>query len=343
MSAPGLAFAGVAGVLQTTVKTLSENVTYATVAKSGEPLVTYIGYAFRTSYTGNNTTNNVRLEGVISATDSAELVTLDTVNSPSFCRTEPLQGAVKLICDIGQVRSASPDIAFEVYFKAPQKAVNQVAEVEGSDQVTLTGTTLYAEISDGAGNTNNSAAWTGQTPVVLGTINTTKIKSVLPRSGGKLYSGNGGAASPADRFASSIVTDNFSAFYNYIDTVIDESEIVSCPNTILNDGICYELALTIVDAAGIRAEFYDVTRPIKPLSITLTIDGSASKGVNPAKLTLTYDNVLVGLCPAKGVALTDRPCLDGAPERVRDKKNPDIDGDIRANILNYRNGSYKIN
>ena len=344
VAVPGLASAGVADVLQTTVQTLSEKVTYAAVSKSGEPLLTYVGYQFRTSYgETKNTTNNVRLEGVIAATDPAERVALDSANSPSFCRTEPLAGAVKLICDIGQVRAGSPDIVFDVFFRAPQKVVNGVADAEGTDQLMLTGTTLYAEVSDGAGNTNNAIAWTGQTPVALGTISTAKIKSVLPKSGGKLSSGNGGAASRDDRFATSIVADNFSAFYSYIDTTLDETEIASCPDTILNDGICYELALTIVDGAGVKAEFYDVNRPIKPLSITLTIDGTASKGVNPARLTLTYDNVPVNLCPGKDVAFTDRPCLNGVPERVRDKKNPDIDGDIRVNVLNFRNGSFRIN
>lgn len=343
VAVPGVAFAGVAGVLTTTVKTLSENVTYAAVSKSGEPLVTYAGYVFRTSYTGTNTTNNVRLEGVVAATDSAELVTLDRANSANACRTEPLVGAVKLICDVGQVRANSPAIEFQVFFKVPQKVVNGVADAEGSDQLTLTGTTLYAEVSDGAGNTNNSSAWTGQTSVALGTINTASIKSVLPKSGGKLYSGNGGVASPDDRFATSVVAGDFSAFYSYTNTTIDEAEIASCPNTILNDGICYELALTIVDSAGTRVEFYDANRPFQPLSITLTIDSAASKGVNPAKLTLTYDNEIVGLCPAQDVALTDRPCLNGSAERIRDKKKPDIDGDIRVNILNFRNGTYRIN
>ena len=78
-------------------------------------------------------------------------------------------------------------------FKAPNKVdLNGIADTEGSDVVKLTGTTLYAEGTDGAGNTNNSAAWIadGEIDVTLGTVIKNRIKSVLPRSGGHLFSGD---------------------------------------------------------------------------------------------------------------------------------------------------------
>ena len=227
VAAPSLAFAGVAGVVTTTVTTLSTNVTYATVSKAGEPLVTYLGYEVTTGYSGTNTTNNGQLRGELRVTDAAELatLTLDTASSPSFCRTERATGLLRLICDLPQLRSGTAPVSFQVFFRAPSKVDgNGTGDVTGTDFVSLTGATVYAEQSDGAGNTNNSSPWLAPPAVTLGTSNPTDIKSVLPKSGGKLYTGNGGIASQQDLFGTSLTVP---AYAGYTKTTIPVQYLAS--------------------------------------------------------------------------------------------------------------------
>ena len=344
-SAPGLACAGVAGVLTTTVTTLATQVTYATVSKSGAPLVTYIGYEFTTGYAGTNTTNNAQLRGDLAVTDAAELatLTLDTANSPSYCRTQPASNALKLVCDLPQLRSGSAPITFQVFFKAPSKVDgNGVGDAEASDLVTLTGTTVYAEQSDGAGNTNNSAPWVAPQPVLLGTSNPIDIRSVLPRSGGKLFTGNGGIPSAADVFGTDVTVP---AYAGYTKATILESEdpLSVCVSAALSTSTrlqpCFNVDLTIVDGNDATAKFASA------LSIKLSIDGSViPQKVKPSDLTIKYDGTVIGACPGLGVPLSAepyQPCINTAV-RIKDNKNPDRDGDIVIELLNYRNGSYKI-
>jgi hypothetical protein len=335
----------VADVLTTTVKTLSTNVTYATVSKSGAPLVTYIGYEFTTSYTGTNTTNNAQLQGKVEITDPAELATLalDTANSPSFCRTEAATGSLRLICDLPQLRSNTTPITFQVFFRAPSKVDgNNVADKEESDFVSLTGTTVYAEQSDGAGNTNNAFTWTPPAAVTLGTANPTVIKSVLPKSGGRLFSGNGGIASKDDLFGTNVTVPAY-AGYTKAD-IFESTDLPSiCTSSALSTQTrlqpCFKLDLSIVDSGDAVAVFS------KPLSIKLSIDGSIiPQKVKPSDLTLQYEGATIGACPALGVPLSGEPytpCINTAV-RIKDNKNPDRDGDIEIELLNYRNGSYKV-
>ena len=354
VAAPGLALAGVAGVLTTTVTTLATNVTYSTVAKSGAPLVTYIGYEFTTTYTGTNTTNNVQLRGNVAITDPAELATLalDTVNSPSFCRSEAGTTALRLICDLPQLRSTTQPVTFQVFFKAPAKVVNGAADTNGSDFVSLSGATVYAEQSDGAGNTNNSVPWVApplQDPtlevpprVELGTFNPTVIRSVLPKSGGKLFTGNAGIASKDDLFGTNVTVP---AYPSYTKTDIFESvdALDDCSIAVLSTPTrmqpCFKLDLSIVDGGGTTAVFPSA------LAIKLSIDGSIiPQKVKPSDLTVQYEGVTVGACPALNVPLSGppyTPCINTAV-RIKDNKNPDRDGDIEFELLNYRNGTFRV-
>lgn len=340
-ASPGLVSAGVAGVVQTDVKALSTEVTYSSISSKGVPLVTYIGYELTTSYTGTNTTNNVLLVGELTITDSDEVSTLvfDTANSDSACSAQTLASPnrVRLTCFVGTLRQGSGAKVFQVFFKAPKKEVNGVADGDLTDSVTLTGTTLYAEQSDGAGNTNNAVAWNGPALVTLGTTVAGRIKSVLPKSGGKLFSGNGGIASGSDVFGTSVTVP---AFSSYVTTEIVETEVSAgsgCINSVLSTGKCYVLNLTIKDGANATVIFAD------KLSITISIDQSIlPQRLKPQEVIVKYDGAVVGNCPAAGVPLTNgMPCINSAV-RIKDPKDPDRNGDIEIEFLNYRNGSFSI-
>lgn len=336
---PGWSSAGVAGVLATQVTSLSSEVTYANVSTKGVPLVTYIGYELVTTYSGTNTTNNVQLVGDLVVSDPAELatLTLDTAASSSACSAQTLVDRVRFTCALGQVRSGSAPSVIQVYFKAPFKVDgNGVADTDGTDRVSLTGTTLYAEVSDGAGNTNNSAPWVPPTDVSLGTVISNRIKSVLPGSGGKLFSGNAGVANSVDVFGTLVTVP---AAVNYTTTEIVESEVptTDCTTTNFTTLKCYALDLSIKDATGVTALFTNA------LSIKVSIDGSIiPQKVKPQDLVVRYEGVVVSTCPAASVPRTDGlPCINSAV-RVKDPKDKDRDGDIEFEFLNYKNGSFRI-
>lgn len=336
---PGWSQAGVAGVLSTTVTSLSSEVTYASVSSKGVPLVTFIGYEFVTTYSGGNTTNNVQLVGDVMVTDPAELatLTLDAASSSPLCSAQTLADRVRLTCLLGQVRAGSAPSVLQVFFKAPRKVDgNGVADADGTDRVSLSGTTLYAEVSDGAGNTNNSAPWAPPAPVALGTIVSNRIKSVLPRSGGKLFSGNAGIASSADVFGT-VVTVPGAAGYTTTEIVESEVPLADCTSPNFTTLRCYALDLSIRDAAGATVVFAD------KLSIKVSIDGTIiPQKVKPQDLVVRYDGDVVGACPAPGVPLTNgKPCINSAV-RIKDQKDPDRNGDIEIEFLNYNNGSFRI-
>ncbi len=340
-ASPGLVSAGVAGVLKTDVKALSTEVTYSSISSKGVPLVTYIGYELTTSYTGTNTTNNVQLVGELTITDPAEVSTLvfDTANSDSACSAQTLASPnrVRLTCNVGTLRQGSGAKVFQVFFKAPRKEINGVADGDLTDSVTLTGTTLYAEQSDGAGNTNNAVAWNGNVPVAvtLGTTVSGRIKSVLPKSGGKLFSGNGGIASGGDVLGTSVTVP---AFSSYVTTEIVETvTTLGCINSVLSTGQCLRIDLTINDGADATVIFAN------KLSITISIDQSIlPQRLKPQEVIVKYDGEVVGNCQAAGVPRTDgKPCINSAV-RIKDSKDPDRNGDIEIEFLNYRNGSFSI-
>ena len=338
-ASPGLVSAGVVDVLTTDVKALSTEVTYSSVSSKGVPLVTYIGYELTTSYNGTNTTNNVLLVGELTITDPAEVSTLvfDAANSDSACSAQTLASPnrVRLTCDVGTLRRGSAAKVFQVFFKAPKKEVNGFADGDGADSVTLTGTTLYAEQSDGAGNTNNAAAWNGPAAVTLGTTVSGRIKSVLPKSGGKLFSGNAGIASGSDVLGTSVTVP---AFSSYVTTEIVETvTTLGCINSVLSTGQCLRIDLTINDGADATVIFAN------KLSITISIDQSIlPQRLKPQEVIVKYDGEVVGNCQAAGVPRTDgKPCINSAV-RIKDSKDPDRNGDIEIEFLNYRNGSFSI-
>jgi len=346
-AAPGLACAGVAGVLTTTVTTLSPTVTYATVSKSGAPLVTYIGYEFTTSYSGTNTTNNVQLVGELFVTDTADLDTLelDSQSSPSNCTAQTLSDRIRLTCVLGQLRSGSKDSKLQVFFKAPKKVDGGTGDLDVKNKVTLTGATYYAELSDGADNTNNRWDWTPPQAVELGTIVANEIKSVLPKRGGDLFSGNAGIANTVDRFASRVVVPNFSLFpYAYTTAEVAESSPLCANSPLLNEAgspVCHQLDLTVNDDTGVTAKF-SVTAP---LSVKLSIDKTSCPqgSCKLDALIFSYEDEPIKLCLVANTPFPDgKPCLNGAPVRIKDKKNPDRDGDIEAEVLNTRNGRFTI-
>jgi hypothetical protein len=54
-------------------------------------------------------------------------------------------------------------------------------------------------------------------------------------------------------------------------------------------------------------------------------------------------SLLLGPCPAPGVPLSDRPCIDSQRTyRKQDNPPPDFEGDFEWTIISRKNGSYKV-
>jgi hypothetical protein len=328
LGASHAAFAG-AGVLTTTVSPLQGNVTYSTTGS--KPLNTYIGYTVTISNDGGNTINNIRFSGTTAVTDPAEKASYSSAEGATCsARQVPSDGTV-IDCSIGQLTAGRP-ISFVIFFKAPTKEINSVADGEGQDSVAFGGQTFYAEGTGGSNSVpdNSIRDWTTGS-VTLGTFNPERIKSAVPKSGGTLFTGNGIFASSVDPFATQVVVPPSSV---YTTAEIKEAVLVdpNCSNFLT----CFSTQLNI---PGTFAPY---------LSVVLSMDKDNIKsGTKIGSVLLDYigdDNNLTTLsaCASPTTPRSDNiPCI-ARSVYYKNRSVPgwttDRDGDFEWTLISLKNG-----
>jgi hypothetical protein len=370
--APAGALAGVGDILNTEVTARSTNVTYSAGLAGGEPLRTYIGYTFTTTYSGTtNTTNFVYLQGLILATDRDERVQFDAANSDPRCSaaTVTFEGkpATQLTCQVArQFKPGDPAVGIEVVFVAPEQKLNGVADRPGEDLVTLIGDTLYAEgATDGSPVGNDTVAWVGpgftRVPVVtLGTSNPTNVRSVVPKGGVKLYTGERGEprvdGMVDDPFATKVDVPAGS-LYSTADITEPTTGVVQGIDGCNNFTRCYSSRLTI---PGTFSPYLSVR--VRQDATTLV------PGFKLGNLLIAYesDRGVVSDLTVAGHSCTRS--ADGSPQapttvdgngdpipciveckvfkKTRDRSDPEwtsnLAGDVQCWLINSKNGTYRI-
>ena len=301
--APMAAHAG-AGVMQTTVSALSDTVTYS--IPGSNPLVTYIGYQVNIANAGGNTINNVRFTATATDPVIGQTAVFSSVEGGT-CVVTNVEGTA-IECSIGQLKALEAAAPFRVFFTAPARAAGNtlpngdiVAGVCSGDCVTLQGITYYAEGTGGANSVpqNSTELWT-PVPVALGTANPTRVKSAVPKAGGNFYTGNGGLASDADKFASSVRVP--------LAQSSTTAEILETPFGLTlgctNFESCYESVITVPTPAG-AASFNPY------LSITLRMDATNIKsGTKIETVMPTYNGEVIALCANATTPRSDfKPCI----------------------------------
>lgn len=329
-----------AGVVNTSVSSLQDAVTYSTTGSTVKPvkpaLTTYVGYKVDISSdaANTNTINNIYFEASTSVTDGAELATFSSAEGATCTPTNATETAVR--CVIGQLTAGAAYPTVVLFFKAPVKVVNDVADGETEDRVVLTGTTYYAEGTGGPNSPpdNSVNGWLpAGYPVTLGTASATLVKSGVPKAGGTFFTGDGSSTS-SDPFTTSVSVPPAAAYTKAL--IFEEPLATNCTNFVA----CWTSEITI---DGTFSPY---------LTIVLRQDASNIKpGIKIGSTVIWYtgaDNntVQVGDCSNATTPRTDGlPCVAGRKHyknKTVDGWTPDLDGDFEWTLINTKNGRLAI-
>lgn len=359
---------GAAGAITPQVTPLTSPVTYS--ANSSPPLETYVAYTLNFTNTGGNTINDARFTFVATATDTAETVALfnPAVYLPAGCAQT---GVNSFACTKRQLQAGESFFTqpIVVFFRAPVKVVGGLGDAPGTDFVNVGGDLVYAEGTSGKNPPPNSATtWTGP-QVSLGTDNPVNIKSAVPKTGAKVFTGQGGVPVPATpevpktQFAELLNIPSLPGAHAVaeivVDTFTDPNDVANC----MNGGrfiICPAFTTSVVNN-GVETRFLD---PLNPLTLIYRIDASNNK-LSPTKLlnsvSITYSGKKYD--PDTGaqvgnwsneeipkVCVNNQPRKDGLPCVLNSrcfKKNdtggiPALENDCEWTTVNTGNGLIKI-
>ena len=377
------------------VTALSNPVTYSTPASGKIPAMqTYVGFAVGNTSPGGlllsnssgNTVNDVTITFTASVTDTAELLTfhLPEVYIPAGCTWDNVPSNIKTVsCNIRQLKKDGNFPAFTVFFVAPQKvcqattaptnACGGLGDAPGSDTISTKVTVVYAEGLNGPNPVEPNSNLERPQPnlVVLGTDNPVNIKSAVPKSGAKVFTGNGGVPvpdtpdTPDRQFAELLTVPALSTAYTVAEISVtkvkdtDPIEGADC----LNGGrfkACPTFATSVANN-GVETRFLDLANP---LTFTYRIDASnikmsPSKLLNSVSIKYTgkqYDpitNAEVGIwsdTEIPKVCVNNQPSKDGLPCVLNSrcyKKNDtggiaDLESDCEWTTVNTGNGLIKI-
>ncbi len=345
--APAFAVAG-AGTMWTTVEPISETVTYSTNATTSPAvpaLVTYVGYRVTVLNDGGNTINNIRFTGSTSVTDPDERAVFSSAEGANCVTTNTDRTAIE--CTIGQLRAGQAFPEFVVFFRAPVKVVNGVADDPDQDRVAFSGITYYAEGTGGVPQSvpQNSTEFWAAGPVTLGTFNPEVVKSAVPRAGGTFFTGAGAVPFGSDLFATSVVVPPAPTYTRA--TIVEAPEgIVNCNNF----SQCFSSTLTI---PGTFSPFLGITlrqdaSTLKPgfklaqLIIEYTSDSGITTLLSIASNTCQRTN---GLPVPTGDGV---PCIDeckvfkNGPDRSDPEWTAALAGDLQCRLVNTNNGRFII-
>lgn len=326
-----------AGIITTTVTPLQDNVTYSAPATGGAPsLNTFIGYAVTVgSAAGNtNTINNVRFTGTTVVTDAAEKAVFSA--SDGLACTPGMDGTT-IECAIGQLR-AGESVSFAVFFAAPQKVTNGVADGAGLDGVSFTGITFYAEGTGGPNSVpqNSTVPWSAGA-VTLGTANPTLVKSAVQKSGGSVFTGSGAAATGADTWTTTVVVPAAASYTTA--SIAESTDVPLAPD--LTDKSTSELTIPGSFANLVIKLRRDASTILKGAKIASARVYYSNPTVPDPRVVYPYEvlpcsDTTYGVLPQPGI-----PCLNRRVEYTK-RSAPALDwvGDWEFEILALDNGRY---
>ena len=373
-----------------TVTAVSDRVTYAMPAISLTPeLVTFVGFDVGdiannvlVTNTSGNTVNRFRLTFTASVNKadgvlSAEQLTLQPLDStiPSSCTYSTLaSNPVTITCSVAQLKFGATFAAFTVFFKAPQ-SVDSPTICAGSTEpvVTTPCNTVRTRVdlvySEGTNDLPtglpNSTQTSGELKLVaLGTTNPSFVKSAAPKSGSKLFTGNGvpAAGLPGEfkEFTEAVTLPTLGASYRYAQASIKVSDDSSAQCTNLgNFKTCPLYTTSIIDPSTTGTVQFTTA---SPLQFVYRIDSSKLKRplsqiLNNVQIFYSQDGILYDVAPllaciTPGQANGDgKPCIDTQPGSApRCFKNlasaggiAGLVGDCQWTLLSDSNGFIKFN
>ncbi len=330
------AFAG-AGVITTVVTRLSDTVTYSVPGATSPPrLETYVGYTVAISNAGGNTINNIRFTAGTSVADSAEMAIFSSVEGATCTTTNTALTAIE--CTIGQLTAGQSFPTFAVFFKAPVKVTNGSYDVNGEDFVAFSGITYYAEGTGGPNSIpdNSTIEWAAAA-VGLGTDNPLLVKSAVPKSGGKFFTGSGAISTGTDRFTTSVDVPAAATFTTATITESTFTSVDNCTTNFFNE--CFQSNITI---NGTFSPY---------LTIVLRQDSSNIKpGTKIGSVLIQYVGPLgtqyIGDCASPTTPRSDSlPCI-ATRVYYKNSRVPGwtiaLDGDFEWTLINLTNGGYRF-
>jgi len=376
----------------TVVTALSNPVTYSTPASGKKAAMqTYIGLQVGDVATGllmkntsGNTVNNASIKFTATVTDPEETITLHQpeIYLPAGCSWDTAAANAKsFTCNFGQLKNGDSVPAFTVFYVAPQKVCQTVGsnlcggvgDADNSDFISTNLQVVYSEGLNGPPTVwDNSNQTVPQANVVtLGTFNPVNIKSAVPKSGAKVYTGSGGVpvpetpAVPNAQFAELLTIPSLTGAYTVAELQIDRfTEALDLANC-ANGGrftVCPTFRTTVANN-GNETRFLD---PANPLRWVYRVDASNLKLSGPKILNSTsilytgkkfgedgITEVLPGwvdeplkMCLVKDTVNSTNglPCINSSKCYKKNDTGgiPDLEGDCEWELLNTANGFGKI-
>lgn len=338
--APAVGLAGVENVISTQATRLTDSASYsknATLSPARPALQAHAGFRIDVANVGGNTSNNIQVRGSAATVQGG--VKLQFSSAEGAACTTTNSALTDFQCTLGQLRAGQAYPSFVVFFKTPVAP----AAPSGTDAVGISGLTLYAEGTGGPNPVwpNSTVPWTGNATVALDAPSTVSVKSIVQRTGGVLFTGDGGISTSTDSFTTSVVVPAAASFTTAL--------ITESPET----ANCTFFTTCNVSQVAIPGQFTPY------LTIVLRKDSSTIlPGTKIASVVLYYlaDNAPpgtpytpIGPCaspttPNSG-ALEGVPCIASSKHYKSSKVpgwTPELDDDYEWTVINKYNGGYKV-
>lgn len=330
----------------TTVAPISPEVTYS---KPTEVLKTFVAFnvgsgAYLLRNVSGNTINDITITFTATVTDGAETLKLfDPANYlaglPAGC-TYPTGAAnpLPITCQVRQYKAGDSFPAFTVFYEAPAKVTNGVADDPDTDQVRLDIRVVYAEGTNGGNPRPNSVInVTDGGVVTLGTENPTLVKSAVPKAGSTLFTGVGAVATEADPWTTTVVVPaNFTVGTGtYTVATIDEP-----PSDVPLASDLFTKQATKLTIPGTFASLTILLRRDASTIAPKAKIGSARVYYSPDTSGTDLGTELFS-CATTGGPAPGVPCINRRTEYTkRSAPSPAWEGDWEFEILALDNGRY---
>jgi hypothetical protein len=338
--APAMSLAGVDNVITTQVARLTDSASYsknATVSPARPALLAHVGYRIDVANVGGNTTNNIQVGGSAATVVGGLKLEFSSADGAACTTTNVERTAFE--CALGQLRAGQSHASIVVFFKTPVAPEAPIAP----DAVGISGLTLYAEGTGGPNPVwpNSTVPWAGDATVALDAPSAVSVKSVVQRSGGTLFTGNGGISTPADPFTTSVIVPPSAAFTTALITESPESVnctfFTSCNVSQVTIPGQFSPYLTIV----LRKDSSTIAQGTKLASVVLYyLDDTAPPGTAYAPIGPCATPTTPNTGTLEGV-----PCI-AASKHYKSAKVPgwtaELDNDFEWTVINKKNGGYKV-
>lgn len=327
--------------LVTTVERLQPSVTYADPGAT-PPLATFVGYRVTIANTGRGAIDNIRFTGATSVTDPGESAPVASVDGATCTISGPA-----IECTLGRLKGGQAFPSFVVFVDAPARRTGSTLPngVDGScattDCVAFAGKTLRASDDDHhrRAPADRATPW-GPVYVALADRNPNSVSTAVPRTGGTVYTGQGGTTSSTDPLSTTVVVPP--------GTTYTTAQIVEASTTTL----CGVLSTCFTSDLTVPGTFSPY------LQVVLRLDASAiPRGTKIGSVLISYDGLVIGDCASPTSPRTDGiPCIAARrsipvaaptithPKSKRRGRDDDCDPaqSFEWTLINTRNGSLKI-